>query len=415
MSGSSGRPENATAAFDRSPLPNKAVLYLLVAMQVTHIVDFMVLMPLGGSLMKLFSLTPTQFSLAVGSYTFAAGVSGLLVAGFADRFDRKPLLLVAYGGLALATLACALAPNFATLVTARVFAGIFGGVMSGVVYAIVGDLVPPSHRGRAMGLVGVSFPLAATIGVPFSLFIATHLFDWRAPFIALALICAGLWSYAWVKLPHVRGHLENKSTQDAHPMRTVWNVFKDVNHLNAFGLTALLTFSVFSIVPFIAPVFTKNNIISEQALPFAYAIGGVATFFSVQKIGALSDRFGHLRVFRWTTIALLIPILVTTSLPVAPLAIVFIVWAIFMVGTSARWTPAFSLVTSAAAPRARGSFLSVNAAIMQFASSLGTFVGGALLIPLPDGKIGHFVYVGAVSVVASLAAYAWASRVKSVA
>jgi MFS family permease len=203
----SGSPEKATHAavrFDSSPLPHKAVLYLLVAMQVTHIVDFMVLMPLGGSLMKLFSLTPTQFSLAVGSYTFAAGVSGLLIAGFADRFDRKKLLLVAYGGLAFATLACALAPNFATLVTARIFAGIFGGVMSGVVYAIVGDLIPPSHRGRAMGLVGVSFPLAATIGVPFSLFIATHLFDWRAPFIALFIICAALWWFAWAKLPNVQ-------------------------------------------------------------------------------------------------------------------------------------------------------------------------------------------------------------------
>jgi MFS transporter, DHA1 family, inner membrane transport protein len=414
----SGSPEKAThaaAKFDSSPLPHKAVLYLLVAMQVTHIVDFMVLMPLGGSLMKLFSLTPTQFSLAVGSYTFAAGVSGLLIAGFADRFDRKKLLLVAYGGLAFATLACALAPNFATLVTARIFAGIFGGVMSGVVYAIVGDLIPPSHRGRAMGLVGVSFPLAATIGVPFSLFIATHLFDWRAPFIALFIICVALWWFAWAKLPNVRSHLENKTARDDHPMRTVWNVFENMNHLNAFGLTALLTFSVFSIVPFIAPVFTKNEIISEQALPFAYAIGGIATFFSVQKIGALSDRFGHLRVFRWTTLALLIPLLITTSLQAAPLGIVFLVWALFMVGTSSRWTPAFALITSAAAPKARGSFLSVNAAVMQFASSLGTFVGGAILTQLPNGKIGHFIYVGVMSLAVSLAAYAWAGRIKNVA
>jgi predicted MFS family arabinose efflux permease len=404
------------AQFDASPLPHRGVLYLLVAMQVTHIVDFMLLMPLGGSLMLLFSLTPTQFSLAVGSYTFAAGVSGLLIAGFADRFDRKRLLLVAYGGLTFATLACALAPNFATLVTARIFAGIFGGVMSGVVYAIVGDLIPPSHRGRAMGLVGVSFPLAATIGVPFSLFIATHLFDWRAPFIALAIICAGLWWYAWAKLPSVRAHVERSdATPHDHPMRAVWNVFRNANHLNAFGLTALLTFSVFSIVPFIAPVFTKNGIISEQALPFAYAIGGVATFFSVQKIGTLADQFGHLRVFHWTSIALIIPIGLITGLPIAPLWVVFLVWALFMVATSSRWTPAFALITSAAAPQARGSFLSVNSAIMQFASSLGTFIGGAILTQLPDGKIGHFLYVGALSVVVSLAAYAWASRVKSVA
>ena len=385
-------------------------------MQVTHIVEFMILMPLGGSLMRLFSLSPTQFSLAVGSYTFAAGVSGLLFAGFADRFDRKRLLLIVYACLAVATLACALSPNFATLVVTRIFAGIFGGVMSSVVYAIVGDLVPPSHRGRAMGLIGVSFPVAATIGVPFSLFLATHLFDWRAPFIALSIVCAGLCWFAWKKLPSVREHLDR--TQIAphdHPMRALWNVFKSTNHLNAFVLTGLLTFSVFSIVPFIAPVFVKNNIMSEQALPFAYAIGGAATFFSVQRIGKLSDQFGHMRVFRWASLAVLPSALLITCIGVAPLPAVFLVWALFMVCTSSRWTAAFALINSAALAQARGGFLSVNSAIMQFASSLGTFVGGALLTALPNGEIGHFAYVGALSVAASVAAYAWASRVRSVA
>ncbi len=385
-------------------------------MQVTHIVEFMILMPLGGSLMRLFSLTPTQFSLAVGSYTFAAGVSGLLFAGFADRFDRKRLLLIAYGCLAAATLACALSPNFPTLVITRVFAGIFGGVMSAVVYAIVGDLVPPSHRGRAMGLIGVSFPVAATIGVPFSLFLATHLFDWRAPFVALFMVCVGLWCFALKKLPSIREHLDQThAALREHPMRAVWNVFKSANHLNAFVLTALLTFSVFSIVPFIAPVFVRNNIMGEQALPFAYAIGGAATFFSVQRIGKISDQYGHMRVFRWASLAVLPAVLLITGIGIAPLPAVFLVWALFMVCTSSRWTPAFALINSAAAPQARGGFLSVNSAIMQFASSLGTFVGGAMLTALPNGQIGHFAYVGALSAVVSIGAYAWASRVRSVA
>jgi predicted MFS family arabinose efflux permease len=320
-----------------------------------------------------------------------------------------------YAGLGCATLACALAPNFSTLVFTRVCAGIFGGLMSSIVYAIVGDLIPPSHRGRAMGLIGVSFPVAATVGVPFSLFLATHGFGWRAPFFTLVALSAALWLFAWRRLPNVRSHLDKNTAPQGNPFRSLWAVLDDKNHLNAFALTILVTFSGFCLVPFIAPVLTQNKIISEQALPYAYALGGIATFFAVQRIGAMSDKFGHARVFRWMSLALIVPIALTTTLPVVPLGIVLAVWAVFMVLMSGRLTPSMALVTSAASPASRGTFLSVNASLMQFSSSLGTFIAGLILVNNADGSIGHFSYVGAMAIVVTLLGYAWVSKVKPVA
>jgi predicted MFS family arabinose efflux permease len=390
---------------------------LLVAMQVTHIVDFMILMPLGGVLMRLFNLTATQFSLAVASYTFAAGISSLLFAGFADRFDRKRLLLLVYAGLAVATLACALAQSFTMLLIARVCAGVFGGLMNAIVYAIAGDLVPPSHRGRAMGLLGVSFPLSATLGVPFSLFIATHGFGWRAPFVVLAAIALILLAFAVVRLPAVPPQRDERGefASVRSPLRVVWDVLAQSNHRTAFALTAMVTFSSFCVIPFIAPVYTQNKLLTEAMLPWAYGLGGLATFFSVQAVGRASDRFGHLRVFRMMSVALMAAALMVTHMLPLPIVFVLLVWTAFMVAASGRWTPALALVTSASAPHFRGGSLSVNSSLMQFASALATFVGGLILHTQADGTIARYEWVGALSVAVGMVAWWWSGRIKSVA
>jgi hypothetical protein len=106
--------EGATAV---SPLVvrERLLLWTLAAINFTHIVDFMIMMPLGPELTRLFAISDTQFGLLVSSYSLAAGVSGLLVSMVIDRFERKRALLWLYAGFALATLACGLAPTFATL------------------------------------------------------------------------------------------------------------------------------------------------------------------------------------------------------------------------------------------------------------------------------------------------------------
>ncbi len=71
----------------------KFVILILALTQFSVILDFMVMAPMGDMLMKSLNLKPSQFGLAVSAYAFSAGISGLLTAGFADRFDRKKLLL----------------------------------------------------------------------------------------------------------------------------------------------------------------------------------------------------------------------------------------------------------------------------------------------------------------------------------
>src|SRR5207249_9674983 len=129
-------------------LSERPLLLLLAAVQFTHIVDFMILMPLGPQLMRQLHIGPGQFSALVAAYTISSGVVGLLTAPFIDRFDRRKLLLFAYAGFIAGTLACALSQDTATLFTARALSGAFGGLSTSMVMSIVGDVVP-AEIGRA--------------------------------------------------------------------------------------------------------------------------------------------------------------------------------------------------------------------------------------------------------------------------
>ncbi|NQW94305.1 MAG: MFS transporter, partial [Polaromonas sp.] len=190
-----------------SPKRELWVLLTLAGIQFTHIVDFMVMMPLGPQFTQLFNISDAQFGLLVSSYTFAAGASGLLASLYVDRFSRKKLLLSLYLLFALATLACGLAPTYDALMVARIAAGAFGGVLAALAQTIVADVVPYERRGRAMGIVMSSFALASVAGVPTGLILAAH-FNWHMPFFAIAGVSALLAMGAWVTLPPLAEHLQ---------------------------------------------------------------------------------------------------------------------------------------------------------------------------------------------------------------
>jgi len=182
----------------------RLLLWSLAAINFTHIVDFMVMMPLGPQLTRLFHVSDAEFGLLVSAYSLAAGLSGLLVSMVIDRFERKRALLLVYACFAAATLACGLAPSYGALLAAGVAAGVFGGVLGALVQTIVGDAVPFERRGQAMGLVMSAFSLSTVAGVPLSLWMASG-WGWHMPFFAIAAVSVLVLLVAWRSVPLLRG------------------------------------------------------------------------------------------------------------------------------------------------------------------------------------------------------------------
>src|SRR6187551_1098054 len=176
------------------------VIILLALTQFTVILDFMVMSPLGDMLMKSMGLTTGQFGFAVSAYAFSAGISGLLTAGFADRFDRKKLLLFFYAGFIAGTAWCGLATSFESLLLARIVTGLFGGVIGSIVLAIATDLFAPQMRGRVMGFIQTAFAASQILGIPIGIWLSNR-WDWQVPFLALAALglTAGLLIAVYMK------------------------------------------------------------------------------------------------------------------------------------------------------------------------------------------------------------------------
>jgi len=401
-------PARATAPTGPRELP---LLLTLAAVQFTHIVDFMIMMPLGPQFMRLFAIGPQQFGFMVSAYTFAAAASGFVAAFWIDRFDRKRALLWLYVGFIVATALCGLAPDYAWLLAARVVAGAFGGVLGGLVFAIVADLVPYRRRATATGIVAAAFSLAAVAGVPLSLWIAAQ-FSWRAPFLALAGLSVVVGIAARRLIPSLAAHVTPGSRR--HPLAHLQAIFGVPNHRNAFAFMIVLTCSVFSVVPFVAAYNVANVGVSEADIAVIYFAGGATSLVTAQVIGRLADRYGKKRLFVILALISIAPILAVTHLPPMPLHWVVPLSVSFFVFVPGRFGPATALVTGSVEPRLRGSFMSFNASIQQLASGVASLVAGLIIGRAADGALTHYGIVGWLSVACTLACLWLVHRVRVV-
>jgi len=377
------------------------LLLTLAGIQFTHILDFMVMMPLGPQFTQLFGISDAQFGLLVSAYTFAAAVSGLAATTYIDRFSRKRLLLTLYVLFAVATLACGLAPNYPSLMAARIAAGLTGGVLAALSQTIVGDVIPFERRGRAMGIVMSSFSLSTVAGVPISLFLAGSL-GWHAPFIAIALVSVLFAVFAALTLPVLDAHLLQANRLSA--WGGVKEVLRERNHWWAFGFSVLIMFAGFTIIPFITIYMQTNAGVKPDQVPYIYLFGGVATLVSAQVFGHMTDRYGKKETFRVLALALLVPMFAVTLMPRTALPVVLVATTLFFICMSGRMIPGMAIVTSAANPARRGAFMTLNSSVQSAAMGAAAFTGGQIIGRDANGLVTHYWGAALVGAVASLLA-----------
>ena len=394
----------------RAATSERGVLFTLAAIQFTHIMDFMIMMPLGAGLMRVFNITPSQFSYLVAAYGLAAAVTGFIGGFFIDRLDRKRALLWLYAGFGLATLACALSPTFHFLLIARIAAGAFGGVAGAIVLAIVADVIPPERRGRGMAVVMSAFPLASVLGIPAGL-ILVDLFEWHAPFFLLAVLAVPIWFTASRYLPSLP-----PAAHQTHPVRQMWEILTHGIHLRGFLVTAALVFAGASIIPFMSPSLVANTGLSESQLKFVYLFGGAATFFTTRLFGRLSDRHDKLHVLAGVSVFSIITALIITRLGSTPIVVTLIITSLFFATMAGRFTPAMAMISNAVEPRYRGGFMSVNSAVQQAAGGCANLVAGSLITrDVVSGRLVGYPRVGWIAVAAFALTVVLAWRLRAVA
>lgn len=377
----------------------KFVVAILAFLQFTIILDFMIISPLGAMLMPALHITPTQFGVVVSAYAFSAGVSGFLAAGFADRFDRKRLLLFFYIGFVLGTLFCGLAPNYQFLLAARTITGLFGGVIGSIVLAITTDLFPFQMRGRVMGLLQTAFAASQILGIPAGLYIS-NLWGWHAPFFLIVAASTAVGILIWMYLKPIDAHLKIQTDHNVfvHLRTTMTNPAYTL----AFLVTALLSLGGFMLMPF-GSAFTVNNLgISMDHLPMIYLVSGIAAIFVGPLVGRMSDTFGKYNVFIFGTVVSIIMVAIYTHLGVTPLSLVILVNVLMFVGIFSRMIPSQALMSAIPSASNRGAFMAVSASLQQVTGGIASVLAGWIVVEGPNGVLERFDVVGYIIIGTSL-------------
>jgi predicted MFS family arabinose efflux permease len=393
-------PIDEQKARDRGFSPYQSLVVALLALvQFTIIIDFMIMSPLGAIIMPALNITTAQFGVAVSAYAFSAGISGILAAGFADRFDRKRLLLFFYVGFTLGTALCAVAPNYHLLLLGRIVTGLFGGVMGSIVLAIITDLFSLQLRGRVMGFVQTAFAASQVLGIPVGLFLSNH-WNWHICFAALVALSIVSMAAILVVMKPVNEHLRLK--QDHNAFRHLLATVRQPRYLLAFSVTTLLATGGFMMMPF-GSAFTVHNLgIDILHLPTIYLVSGLFSIFIGPLVGKASDAFGKYPTFAFGCAMTVVMVLIYTHLGQVSLTTAIVVNVLMFVGIFSRMIPSQALMSAIPEPSQRGSFSAVSSSVQQFSGGLGSVLAGAIIVQNADGSLRHFDRVGYVVVATTL-------------
>ena len=374
---------------------------LLAFVQFTIILDFIIMSPLGAIMMPALNISAAQFGVAVSAYAFSAGISGLLAAGFADRFDRKRLLLFFYAGFAVGTALCALAPNYHVLLLGRIVTGLFGGVVGSIVLAIITDLFPLQLRGRVMGYVQTAFAASQVLGIPVGLFLANR-WNWHVGFGAIVGLAIVIFLAAVILMRPVDGHLRLKQETSAftHLFATVTNP----DYTLAFGVTTLLATGGYMLMPF-GSAYTVHNLgIDIEHLPTIYLVSGLFSVLIGPLVGWASDTFGKFPTFVFGTAMSIVMVLIYTHLGQVGLTLVIVVNVLLFVGIFSRMIPSQAMISAIPAPHQRGSFSAIGASLQQLSGGLGSVFAAMVIAQNADESLRHFDRLGYIVVATSLVA-----------
>ena len=354
----------------------KLIIALLALLQFTVVLDFMILSPLGDFLMKSLEISPAGFGFVVSAYAFSAGGAGLFAAGYADKFDRKKILLFFYSGFIVGTFFCAMANSFWTLLAARIVTGLFGGVVGAVSMAIITDLFALNQRGRVMGVVQMGFAASQVLGIPIGLFFANN-WGWHSSFLMIVVLAIIIGFIIVTQMKPIDKHLELQSDKNA--FLHLWHTISNKNYQVGFLATAFLSVGGFMLMPF-GSAFVINNLgIAPEHLTLLFFLTGISSIIIMPLVGRLSDKIDKFKLFTIGSIVAIVMINIYTNLPPVPLWQLISINILLFMGIMSRMIPSTTLTSAIPEMKDRGAFMSLNGSLQQMAGGIAAVSAGLIV------------------------------------
>ncbi len=358
------------------------LLICIAGLLFTMVLDFMLLPAISAMVMPALDLSTSQFGYVVSAYSISAGTSALIFSTFADRFERKKLLMFIYTGFLIGILGSALAQGFWMLIAARVFTGIFGGVVAAICYAMVSEIFSLQQRGRAMGSLHVAFALCQVLGLPVAVFIASH-YQWQMAYFIILSVGLLFYILSLFIMKPITGHLNEQDNVSSKLKGIVstpsyWFVF-------ANNITLVIADVLF--MTFASVFYVKNQLISEDDLAVVFGASGIATILLSPLIGKLADKTSHFKVFAIGTGIAAIMVVTISQLNEAGIIWVVVCNTLLFSGMAARMICSGALGLEIPKSTDRGSFMTFDSALQLICAGMAATAAGWIVFQDEDGKM----------------------------
>jgi predicted MFS family arabinose efflux permease len=377
----------------------RKIAYLAMFVQFVNFLEFMMINPLSPDYIVELGIISSDVGWIIGAYSFSACLFGFFASSFVDKYDRKTVLLVCFGGMAVGSLACIFSYNFLTIILSRIIAGGFGGPATAITTAILLDFVPEGKRGKAFGKMMTAFPLAAIVGIPLALEIS-RLTKWQFAY-GMVLVFEIIIMIAIYKiLPNVNAHITSELLSTSK-LRKMYNLISNKKYRLGIASFFLTFFSFFLIVPIIPPYFIFNLGFPRDNLAMLFFIGGALSFFAVRYVGRLSDKYDAFTIVTFITILFIPSVVIGYSQQIWQLPPLFI-FVSFMLCVSTRNAALVIATSKLPSNQDRAGYLALQNSIQNLAVGAGGFISGALLSEGENLQVVGISKVVFLTVIASL-------------
>jgi len=254
--------------------------WLLIIISATGPLVLNGVLPANTTIMAEFETNYGTVQLVLSFFLLALLFGQILLGNAADRFGRRPIMLLSLIGFSIGSLLCAVAPNIESLLAARCVQGFFAASSTFLPRAMVRDVFGPEKSASMMGYMTVAMMVAPMFGPAIGGFITDN-FSWRLMYAGLAAIGTLLCLFSWL-IMH-----ETRSASTAASNRTsLLRASKDLLQIRAFiACTIMLSGSIGIYYAFLA----GSPFVMMEARE--YSASEFGAWFAVVPIGYLSGNF----------------------------------------------------------------------------------------------------------------------------
>ena len=390
--------ETSTIA-THAPLTPRQIAWVLFALSMGGFAigtSEFVIMGLITEMAGDLGVTEPQIGHVISAYALGVVVGAPLLAIWGAKRRRRSLLLGFMGFYAVGNLACALAPDYHSLMLARFVAGLPHGAYFGVAALVAAHISPPEQRGTAVGLVMLGLSVALLVGNPLATWLG-QVFGWRIAFVLVSLIALATVAMTAWRLPAGMGA----------PRTDALRELRDFNRAPIWltlGIGAIGFSGMFAVFSYLTPALLQVTGVGEGFIPFALMAFGVGSILGTLAGGWLFDRFG----FRGAGIVLVWSMLLLLLFPLAAQSAWTVLPLVVAVGSMGALGPVLQSHLMDVARDAQTLAAASHHAAFNAANALGPWLGG-MAITAGYGWTSTG-YVGAATALGGLLIYALAQR-----